>query len=341
MASFSNFGKNLILTFITLLITLGLSEIGVRLFVTVRNVGPSFTVYDPVFGKRIKKSVSYKRFAPEFTMRFTTNSLGFRGPEPESFPQRPILFLGDSFTMGYGVNDDEVYVERIRKTLFTRNKEKYLPVINNGMGVNGNGRWIKFLKTKGPHYSPRLVVLQFHYSDFDENVRERLFDLTASGELHERKVPAPGRDRQIQTLIETVPGLAYSHLVALGRQLRWIMFYRQDTTEPTQNLKNKAKLSDNETEPPYAERLTFRIVEEVLKICDIQKWPVLALNIGVEGTRLDKLRNFLLKHNVHLIDTPAKAQRPDLFYKVDGHWNARGHAFAADLMLKELAGFDL
>ncbi len=307
---------------------------------TVRNVGPSFTVYDPVYGKRIKKSVSYKRFSSEFTMRFTANSLGFRGPEPESLPQGPILFLGDSFTMGYGVNDDEVYVERIRKTLFRRNKEKYLPVINYGMGVNGNGRWIKFLKIEGPQYNPRLVVLQFHVSDFDENVRERLFDLTASGELHELQVPASGIDRPIQTLIETVPGLAYSHLVALGRQLRWIMFYRQDTSEPTQNLKNEAKLSANVAEPSYAERLTFRMVAEVLKICEIHKWSVLALNVGIHDNRLNKLKDILLKHNVHLIDTPAKAQRPDLYYKVDGHWNAQGHAFVADLILKELARFD-
>jgi len=208
------------------------------------------------------------------------------------------------------------------------------------MGVNGNGRWIKFLKTEGPHYNPRLVVLQFHVSDFDENVRERLFDLTASGELHEGRVPAPGMDRQIQTLIETVPGLAYSHLVALGRQLRWIMFYRQDTSEPTQNLKTEAKLSENETEPSSAERLTFGIVEEVLKICETQKWPVLALNVGIQDNRLNKLSHILLKHNVHLIDAPAKAQRPDLYYKVDGHWNAQGHAFVADLILKELARFD-
>lgn len=331
--------KNLILTFFTLLITLGLCEIGVRLFVAVRNVGPSFTVYDPVYGKRIKKNASYKRFAPEFTMRFTANSLGFRGPEPESFPQGPILFMGDSFTMGYGVNDDEVYVERIRKTLFTRNKEKYLPVINYGMGVNGNGRWIKFLKIEGPHYNPHLIVLQFHVSDFDENVRERLFELTAAGELYERRVPAPGIDRQIQTLIEAVPGLAYSYLVALGRQLRWVMFYRQDTSGPTQNLKDEAKLSDSETEPSYAERLTFRIVEEVLKFCEIHKWPVIALNVGIHGNRLNKLRNFLLKHNVQLIDAPSKAQHPDLYYKVDGHWNAQGHAVVADLILKELARF--
>ena len=39
----------------------GLSEVAVRLFVAVRNVGPSFSVYDPAYGKRLKKNLTCTR----------------------------------------------------------------------------------------------------------------------------------------------------------------------------------------------------------------------------------------------------------------------------------------
>ena len=101
--------NNLALSLIGLLIGIGVSELFVRNFISVRDVGPSFTTYDPVYGTTLKKSFSAQRITPEFTMRFTTNSDGFRGPELGNLSSRSILFLGDSFTMGYGVNDGEEF----------------------------------------------------------------------------------------------------------------------------------------------------------------------------------------------------------------------------------------
>ena len=33
---------------------------------------------------------------------------------------------------------------------------------------------------------------------------------------------------------------------------------------------------------------------------------------------------------------PNEEERPDLYYEVDGHWNAQGHSFVADLILSEI-----
>ena len=40
--------------------------------------------------------------------------------------------------------------------------------------------------------------------------------------------------------------------------------------------------------------------------------------------------------NVPVLIVPIKQPQPDLYYKVDGHWNPSGHDFAADLVLKNL-----
>src|SRR5258708_2517343 len=71
---------------VTVLVFLGLAELVVRWFVPVRDVGPPFSAYDAVFGKRMKAGFSAERISQEFRMRLSTNSLGFRGPEPSRSP---------------------------------------------------------------------------------------------------------------------------------------------------------------------------------------------------------------------------------------------------------------
>ena len=321
--------KNLALAVGSLLITLLLAEGAVRIFVPVRSVGPAFSVNDSVYGHALKRSFSATRIAPEFTMRFTTNSLGFRGPEPEAFPHRPLLFLGDSFTEGYGVNDGEEFPALVRKALENRNPERKIPVVNAGIGYNGNGRWVKFLRNEGTRYNPRLVVLQLTKNDFKDNVRERLFTLTHSGELLELPVPPPGITRRLAVLIEAVLGLSSSHLVGLVKQVVWAT--RPYVPPP----KPKPGASAEEEVGPH-DQLTFRLLKEILTICGRERWPVLSVIVGIRGQRLAQLERLFRGFYVEMIVVPDKPTRPDLYYKVDGHWNASGHAFVAESILNWL-----
>ena len=106
--------KNALLINVALLVlvtavALCAAELAVRRFVTVRSVGPAVTVYSPIYGVRLRSNFSGVQITPEFRMRITTNSLGFRGPEPDGPLRNVLLYLGDSFTVGYGVNDGEEF----------------------------------------------------------------------------------------------------------------------------------------------------------------------------------------------------------------------------------------
>ncbi len=324
-----NIVRNLLLISISLVFTFAGAEILLRIFVPVRNVGPSFTMHDPVYGKALKRNLSTTRTAPEFTMNLTTNSLGFRGPEPEEFPSHPVLFLGDSFTMGYGVSDGEEYPDLIRQALSGSHPGDAPAIINAGMGNNGNGRWIKFLRSEGASYEPQLVVMQLFANDFDDNVNERLFTLSPESELIELPVPARSGMRRIQELIEAVPGLANSYLIGLARQV--VGSRAQPAPEPA--------TAAPAPEPSVGDKdqLTYRLIEEAVALCDQHGWPTLALIVGIEGERFEELRQRLSSSGIRYIRFPSKAERPDLYYVVDGHWNAQGHAFAAELILNEIA----
>jgi hypothetical protein len=328
MKRLHTFWKNIALSIIALSVGLMVGELIVRNFIPVRNVGPSFSIYDPFYGKSLKKSFSCRRITPEFSMTFTTNSAGFRGPEIGSLTPRPILFLGDSFTMGYGVNDGEEFPSLIRKAL-NENRPDTITVINGGMGDNGNGRWIKFLRNDAKRYNPGIVVFQIHDNDFYDNRNERLFELSSAGELHELPVPAQTSSRILQNILDNIPFLEDSYFVGLFRQVHWSLLYAQGDRNITMPVIN----ADREL---LEKQLIIRLMEEVLIICEKERWRVLFVLADISHPRLAGLEKFFKDYNIPALVIPNKQERPDLYYKVDMHWNVSGHRFVADQILEAM-----
>ena len=330
------FTSKMALAIVSLLAALAVCELALRAWVPIREVGPTVTTYDPFYGKALRRSFSVQRTAPEFTIRITTNSLGFRGPELGALSRRPILFLGDSFTLGYGVDDGQEFPALVGRSLRERDPEHATPVINAGLGNNGNGRAVKLLRAEGPEYDPALVVLQIHFTDFEDNVRDGLFELTPAGELRERAVPSPSRARRIWELVEGLPivgGVSSSYLVGLLRQSRWIRHGIQ--THPGQDAPTENLPVDDEVS------LTIALLQEAVTICERAGWPVLAVPINVPDAPRAAIERMFSSHQVPVVVIPRKSERPDLYYTIDGHMNATGHVFTAERILAAIETIDL
>ena len=98
---------------------------------------------------------------------YTTNQLGLRGPFlpiQDEYTTTNVVVLGDSFTFGFGVNDNETYPSIISTVL----KGDYA-VVNGGMGGWGIDTEIKWYFKTGRQYHPRYVVLQFAANDPEES----------------------------------------------------------------------------------------------------------------------------------------------------------------------------
>lgn len=323
-------GKKLLLLLGSLVFTLVLAEVCVRLLVPVRSVGPIGSHYDPVYGKSLKKSYSVWRHSPEFTYLLSTNSLGFRGPEPAAAPKRPVLFLGDSMTMGTGVSDGEEYPQLVGAMLAERAGPAYATVVNAGVANTGNGRWVKFLRNEGPRLEPRYVFLQIFPNDFRDNAREHLFRLSESGELQEPPVPPRGSLDRLQAIVESIPLVRHSYLMALVRQ----------------TVSNLAARGAAEPSPEKIARhnaLTYRIIEEALRTCRDHGWPV--AGILAESARWEydddqrlEIQGLFERYDAPLLAVPSKVQRPDLYFEVDPHWNTGGHRAVAETVVLQLLG---
>jgi len=315
---------NLFVAALAIVLTLGLLELFVRTFVSVRNVGPAFTVYDPIYGKRLKPNLHATRIAPEFCIAINTNSLGMRDPEPTKPLTDGIVFVGDSFTMGYGVQDSEAFPALIRAGL-----EKHgltIPVVNTGMGNNGNGRWVKFFEHDAAKFHPRIVVFQVMANDFDDNLAEHLFELGTNGRLRELPVAAPGLARKVQTLVDEVPGLSYSHLVGLA----WT------AAEAIQSDRSAKSTESGPGDVLPSDALTFALVSTAVDQARATGAQVIGLLVGLTGQRRATMIEIFKERGLTCLDGPDRNDSPDMFFKVDGHWNAAGHRRAAELLLPEI-----
>lgn len=302
---------------ISAVIAVLLGELIVRAAIPVRNVGPTFSEYDPVYGKRLKKSFSCTRTAAEFSMKFSTNSLGFRGPEPRSFPAGGVLFIGDSFTSGYGVDDGEEFPALIAQRLSEAGGGTAVPVVNAGTGNTGNGYWLRFLEREFDLYRPRAIVFGFCVNDLLDNAVEQLYEVDQHGRLRDSGImPRQEAARGAQAVIEAVPGLAYSHLVGLARQ----MFSESGSAPASYGAGT-------------ADTLTYRLLDTVLAFTARRGVPTVLLQIGVDSIRAGHIGALVERHGARSLLAPSKADHPELYYKTDGHWNAAGHRAVASALL--------
>jgi hypothetical protein len=102
-----------------------------------------------------------------FSTTFRTNSRGLRDKEytlEKSAGVKRIVVIGDSHTWGYGVNNDEIYTERLESLL--PNTE----VINLGVTGFNNFKEINYFKREGTKYDPDMLILGFTLNDMLENL---------------------------------------------------------------------------------------------------------------------------------------------------------------------------
>lgn len=156
---------SLILLMVSLLLSLIVGEIGLRLLgyagapeSLIRNIRH---VDDPILNWR---------FLPNSTKQDGNvishyNSAGFR--DVEHAVERPahvtrVVVVGDSVTEGSGVKQEELFVSHVQALLGSRYE-----IINLGMGGLNTPQEIHLLEVEGLKYKPDVVVLNFVLNDCD------------------------------------------------------------------------------------------------------------------------------------------------------------------------------
>jgi hypothetical protein len=181
-----------------------------------------YAIYHPTRGWTLKPGI---RNMNVFEGKFlNSNSKGIRGKTEYDYPRaagkQRILVLGDSFTFGEEVSDDETYSHDLESAL--PNTE----VLNLGVQGYGHDQMLLYLKEEGVKYHPNVVILGFAYLDIYRNIwsffayAKPQFELIPGG-LRLTNVPVPTPDRVLAR--EPYLPKALDLLVILREKVRWML----------------------------------------------------------------------------------------------------------------------
>lgn len=128
---------------------------------------PKMMELDPRLGWRHRSGVQ-RMFGNEWGERFLVvhDAHGLRGRDDEGGRRRAdvrVLLLGDSFTEGVHVAEDEVFAARLEREL------PGIDALNAGVGGYGTVQEYLYLLSEGLAHDPDVVVLMFYDNDLAEN----------------------------------------------------------------------------------------------------------------------------------------------------------------------------
>ncbi len=173
-------------------------EGGLRLLPAFRPQ-PSIHQFDPGTGWSKKPNFTVTRNVAGRDIEFSINAHGLREDEsvgPARMPRTArILALGDSFVLGYTVDKDASFVERLEQRF--RAEQRAVEVVNAGTEGWSVDQSVVWFREHGREYAPDMVLLFPYENDIYWCGQERYtrYDkprFTSNGELERRQLADPG-----------------------------------------------------------------------------------------------------------------------------------------------------
>jgi hypothetical protein len=193
-------------------------------------------IYDPEVTYTLRPGSC--RFANrEFDNEYRINSSGLRDTE-EALYRPEIIFLGDSVTMGLGVEQEEAFPQLLGRSTATR-------TLNAGISSYGTARQLLLLR-RLDRTDLRQVVIQYWPNDYAENV-----EFARSGKLE--ILPAAEYAKTVaeqEAARDYWPGEhTYHTLQAMRSFVGWQLSENADVTQPDPVLQAEAFVGCLERSP--------------------------------------------------------------------------------------------
>lgn len=324
-------------------------------------------VLDPEVRHRLASDFSGTLRDREFETHVRTNHFGMRDVEigPPVPGRTRILVMGDSFAFGEGVEETEAFPKRLESLLNHGHASQIVEVLNGGVPGYSTVQEIRLLRWLLPKIRPDMVIVAFHVgNDLNHNDLSVNFDQSGlrlvdgniaeperkpSSHFHRVKMLLARYSSLYRFVVERVhasPGLArFSYQIRLSAQDFQLPF----------SIQQFARTPDNSVEGRW--RDTESLLREFRDLCisegcapfiatlpdrlqyDQSLWTRIGLQYGLDADDYDlgivnrRLLELARKYSIEVVDLlPSFTRQPrveGLHYAWDGHWNARGHAVAA------------
>ena len=239
------------------------------------------------------KNCSFKNF--EFDTNISFDSFGriSNHPNKEKNRNQSIAVIGDSYAMGWGVNDNETFSYLLEKKI---NKNVY----NLAVSSYGTRRELIRLEKSGLLNEIDTIIIQYCYNDFGENN-----NFTINSEINS--------NNKFQTITSSQP-------ISNWRKFR--RTFRYSAQIPFDLIKKKSNSLDF---LPH-QNLLLSVLNEYPSIMSkkIYIFYTNGPNLKFSNFPNGKLSNY---NNISFLDLTINNNH---YFKIDGHLNKEGHKFIAE-----------
>jgi len=334
-----------------------------------RHTDTSFLLfeYDRLLGWRMRPHLDTTYdFVDTEGIPIRSNSLGFPDEEfeLESNARCRVALLGDSFTQGAGIREEERFGEVVAAMV------PGVEVLNFGIPAYGDDQSLLVWETVARRYRPDVVVLTLYTNDYEENMssvvygrRKPYFELGAEGGLQLRGTPVDPKlfwdDGVFHQIAPCYAGLHDRPEVRRSRILHWLVknseltralytgyrAFRQPVEEPEAPVPERSRpevpldaLRENQVS--LAERIVERLAESV----HASGATFIVMIAGRMEPRFAHQMRRLETAGLSYVDATDATLQPwilqngggRVFFRFNQHWTPEAHRAAAELLLRRL-----
>lgn len=354
---------NLILLLIVLLICYAILEVAIR-ELGLASV-PSFRQQDKLMHHSlIPNSEGSFKFRNEFNIVYKINSLGMRDFSVREVNiskgenEFRIVFVGDSFTEGWGLNYDDTYPKLVEDRLNEVHPEKNLIVFNAGVASSSPIIGYTVIKNRIIPLKPDLVVFALDVSDFhDDYTRGQV------AEFDENGLPVKFNVTEIPPVKDFIRKHSYTYnflakFISISKGIRRNYIVKPEQANDTRFNSQAIIFSDssikknkefiNKTEH-YLLGISKILSENNMSFLlvvypngaqlSVKEWSagreqVYLRNDTIYSTKIfDVIEDFAKENNINFLNTlPAfkSSTLYPLYYSYDPHWTRNGSKVMAD-----------
>ncbi len=322
---------------------------------------------DPTTGFRLEPNYSTRFKTLEFDTTVQINSNGLRDDKIGEKNGARVLFLGDSFVFGHGVELDESVSKRLQQRLLEKTGKRF-EVISAGLSASGTIREVQWLKSYGLALKPDWVIVGFFAgNDFVDNQTESngLNQFTVKGRCL-ASASADGATTSIQSVVlKNIYSIRFLNdriksFQPVRSALSAVGLASAEKIPPSMELYQKpyrGRLSEglDATRDSFAELKSlskennFKVLIVIIpsrteadskffeSVLEQHQLDPGDFNAAIPGEWVKGLaeENKFAVTDLQPIFQQSVSQGNGLYYSLDEHWNAKGHALAAEWIAED------
>ena len=266
--------------------------------------------------------------------RFNAHHL--RGPAVD-FSKRRIMFLGDSFTFGWLLDEKDTYVSLLQQKADSEFGAGTFQMLNGAAIGWGTSAYLAFLENYGEALKPEMVAVFLSTDDIGRSMTDDFYVFDEQGALS--FTPHPERRNAAKEVLDSLPLydalLDHSHLTRLVRA-SYVTFQNSDPADQQRRTASTV----------YAQPLGQALFRRMRRWCAVHGCTLIVTTTGLQWLSdpgdptslfFEKARDFFESEGIPFWDISDALHRtaggdvapfviPD-----DGHFNERGSRLVAAL----------